>query len=321
MSTYILRRLLTMIPTLIGVSLIVFFSIRFIPGDIVLVLSGARSDVTEEQLDQLRRNLGLDKPLPVQYVDWVGGAVQGDFGNSLKTQRPIANDIASRMPITIQLAMMAALVGLFVGIPAGVIAALRRGTRTELAAQGVALVGLSVPDFWLGTMFLLVASRYFAWYPGAQYVSIFDDVGKNLSIFILPALAVGISLSASLMRITRSALLDVMGSGYIVTARSKGLREAVVLRRHAFKNALIPIITVVGLQLGYLLGGVVIVETVFNLPGVGRYTVQAISDRDYPVVQATVLLITVLVLFISLFVDILYAYVDPRIKYGAARSS
>ncbi len=310
-----------MIPTLIGVSLIVFFSIRFIPGDIVLVLSGARSDVTEEQRDQLRRNLGLDKPLPVQYVEWVGNAVQGDLGNSLKTQRSIATDIRSRMPVTIQLAIMAALVGLFVGIPAGVIAALRRGTRTELAAQGVALVGLSVPDFWLGTMFLLVASRYFAWYPGAQYVSIFDDVGKNLSIFILPALAVGISLSASLMRITRSALLDVMGSGYIVTARSKGLREAVVLRRHAFKNALIPIITVVGLQLGYLLGGVVIVETVFNLPGVGRYTVQAISDRDYPVVQATVLLITILVLFISLFVDILYAYVDPRIKYGSARSS
>jgi peptide/nickel transport system permease protein len=317
-SGYIVRRLLAMIPTLVGVSLIVFFSVRLIPGDIVLVLSGARSDITEEQRDQLRRNLGLDDPAPVQYLNWARDVLQGDLGQSLKTQRSIADDIVSRMPVTIELAILAALVGLFIGIPAGIIAALRRGTRTELAAQGVALVGLSVPDFWLGTMLLLVASRYFGWYPGAQYVSIFDDPGKNLSIFVLPAFAVGISLSASLMRMTRSALLDVMASGYIVTARSKGLREAVILRRHAFKNALIPIITVIGLQLGYLLGGVVIVETVFNLPGVGRYTVQAISDRDYPVVQATVLLITLLVLVISLVVDLLYAYVDPRIKYGGS---
>jgi peptide/nickel transport system permease protein len=317
-STYILRRLLSMIPTLIGVSLIVFFSVRLIPGDITLVLSGTRSDVTEEQRDQLRRNLGLDDPVPVQYAKWAGDVLQGDLGQSLKTQRSIAGDITSRLPVTIELAILAALVGLLIGIPAGIIAALRHGTRTELAAQGVALIGLSVPDFWLGTMLLLVASRYFGWYPGAQYVSIFDDPGKNLSIFILPAFAVGVSLSASLMRMTRSALLDVMGAGYIVTARSKGLRETIVLRRHALKNALIPVITIIGLQLGYLLGGVVIVETVFNLPGVGRYAVQAISDRDYPVIQATVLMITLLVLMVSLVVDILYAYVDPRIKYGSA---
>jgi peptide/nickel transport system permease protein len=309
-----------MFPTLLGVSLIVFFAIRFIPGDIVVVLSGARSDITPEQREQLRSNLGLDQPLLVQYFTWLGEVLRGDLGQSLRTQRSIASDIVSRMPVTIELAVFAALIGLLIGIPAGIIAALRHGTRTELAAQGVALVGLSVPDFWLGTMFLLVASRYFAWYPGSQYVSILDDPSKNLSIFILPALAVGVSLSASLMRITRSALLDVMGSGYIVTARSKGLSHGMVLRRHALKNALIPIITVIGLQLGYLLGGVVIVETVFNLPGVGRYTVQAIADRDYPVVQATVLMITLLVLVISLVVDLLYAYVDPRIKYGGTES-
>lgn len=308
-----------MIPTLIGVSLIVFFSVRLIPGDITLVLSGARSDITEEQRHVLRERLGLNDPAAVQYVKWAGDVLQGDLGNSLKTQRSIASDIVSRLPVTIELAILAALVGLLIGIPAGIIAALRHGTRTELAAQGVALVGLSVPDFWLGTMLLLVASRYFGWYPGAQYVSIFEDSVKNLSIFILPAIAVGVSLSASLMRMTRSALLDVLGAGYIVTARSKGLREAIVLRRHAFKNALIPVITIIGLQLGYLLGGVVIVETVFNLPGVGRYTVQAIADRDYPVIQATVLLITLMVLMISLIVDLLYAYVDPRIKYGSAQ--
>jgi peptide/nickel transport system permease protein len=307
-----------MIPTLIGVSLIVFFSVRMVPGDIVLVLSGTRSDITDEQRAQLRRNLGLDDPAAVQYVKWAGDVLQGDLGKSLKTQRSIVGDIKARLPVTIELAILAALVGLLIGIPAGIVAALRHGTRTELAAQGVALIGLSVPDFWLGTMMLLVASRYFGWYPGAQYVSFFQDPGKNLSIFILPAIAVGVSLSASLMRMTRSALLDVMGSGYIVTARSKGLREGVVLRRHAFRNALIPIITVIGLQLGYLLGGVVIVETVFNLPGVGRYTVQAIADRDYPVIQATILMITLIVLLISLIVDLLYAYVDPRIKYGGA---
>jgi peptide/nickel transport system permease protein len=309
-----------MIPTLLGVSLIVFLFIRLIPGDIVQVLSGARGDVTPEQRELLRRNLGLDRPIAVQYVDWLRGVIQGDLGDSLRTSRAILPDIVSRLPVTLELALLSALIGAAIGIPAGIIAALKRGTRTELAAQTAGLVGLSVPDFWIGTLFLLVASRYFGWYPGARYVSIFDDPGKNLSIFILPAISVGIGLSASLMRITRSSLLDVMGSGYIVTARAKGLGPRVVLFTHAFKNALIPIITILGLQLGYLLGGVVIVETVFNLPGVGRFTIDAISDRDYPVVQAAVLFITLIVLLINLLVDLLYAYIDPRIKYGGEKS-
>jgi peptide/nickel transport system permease protein len=309
-----------MIPTLLGVSLIVFLFIRLIPGDIVQVLSGARGDVTPEQRELLRRNLGLDRPIAVQYVDWLRGVIQGDLGDSLRTSRAILPDIVSRLPVTLELALLSALIGAAIGIPAGIIAALKRGTRTELAAQTAGLVGLSVPDFWIGTLFLLVASRYFGWYPGARYVSIFDDPGKNLSIFILPAISVGIGLSASLMRITRSSLLDVMGSGYIVTARAKGLGPRVVLFSHAFKNALIPIITILGLQLGYLLGGVVIVETVFNLPGVGRFTIDAISDRDYPVVQAAVLFITLIVLLINLLVDLLYAYIDPRIKYGGEKS-
>jgi peptide/nickel transport system permease protein len=309
-----------MIPTLLGVSLIVFLFIRLIPGDIVQVLSGARGDVTPEQRELLRRNLGLDRPIAVQYVDWLRGVIQGDLGDSLRTSRAILPDIVNRLPVTLELALLSALIGAAIGIPAGIIAALKRGTRTELAAQTAGLVGLSVPDFWIGTLFLLVASRYFGWYPGARYVSIFDDPGKNLSIFILPAISVGIGLSASLMRITRSSLLDVMGSGYIVTARAKGLGPRVVLFSHAFKNALIPIITILGLQLGYLLGGVVIVETVFNLPGVGRFTIDAISDRDYPVVQAAVLFITLIVLLINLLVDLLYAYIDPRIKYGGEKS-
>jgi peptide/nickel transport system permease protein len=307
-----------MIPTLLGVSIVVFLFIRLIPGDIVQVLSGARGDVTPEQRELLRHNLGLDRPIAVQYLDWLGNIVRGDLGDSLRTSRSIRSDIASRLPVTLELTLLSAIIGLLIGIPAGIIAALKRGTRTELVAQTAGLVGLSVPDFWLGTLFLLVASRYFGWYPGARYVSIFDDPGKNLAIFILPAFAVGIGLSASLMRITRSSLLDVMGSGYVVTARAKGLRPGAVLFGHALKNALVPIITIIGLQLGYLLGGVVIVETVFNLPGVGRFTIDAIADRDYPVVQATVLMITMVVLLINLLIDLLYAYVDPRIKFSGA---
>ena len=318
MTSYLLRRLALMIPTLLGVSLVVFFFIRLVPGDIVVVLSGARGELSPEQRAALRHDLGLDRSIAIQYLDWLSHAVRGDLGESLKTGRPIGPDIASRLPVTGELALLAALIGAAIGLTTGVIAALRRGTWTDLAAQGTGLIGLSVPDFWLGTLFLLVASRYFGWYPGARYVGILSDAGANLSMFALPALAVGIGLSASLMRITRSALLDVLGAGYVATARAKGLRPSSVLWGHALKNALIPIVTVLGLQLGYLLGGVVIVETVFNLPGIGRFTIDAISARDYPVVQATVLLITVIVLVVNLAVDVLYAVLDPRIKYGAS---
>lgn len=316
MIVYVLRRLALMIPTLLGVSLVVFFFIRLIPGDIVLVLSGARGEISPEQRAALRHDLGLDRSLPVQYMDWLSHTMRGDLGESMMNNRPIGPDIISRLPVTLELAMLAAIIGILIGVTTGIIAALKRGTLTELMAQGLGLVGLSVPDFWLGTIFLLAASRYFGWYPGARYVGLWTDPGANLSIFVLPALAVGIGLSGSLMRITRSALLDVLTTGYVMTARAKGLDPSSVLWRHALKNAMIPIVTVLGLQLGYLLGGVVIVETVFNLPGVGRFTVDAISSRDYPVVQATVLLVTVIVLFINLFVDILYAFLDPRIRYG-----
>lgn len=318
MISYLLRRLALMIPTLLGVSMVVFFFIRLIPGDIIVVLSGARGELSPEQRDILRHDLGLDRPLIVQYFDWLVNALQGDLGTSLKNGREIGPDLLSRLPVTAELALLAALIGAFIGLLTGIIAALRRGTWTELTAQGFGLFGLSIPDFWLGTLFLLAASRYFGWHPGARYVSFFTEPLQNLSMFVLPALAVGIGLSASLMRITRSALLDVLGTGYVTTARAKGLGPRSVLWGHALKNAMIPIITVMGLQLGYLLGGVVIIETVFNLPGVGRFTVDAISSRDYPVVQATVLLVTIIVLFINLLVDILYAFLDPRIKYGAS---
>lgn len=215
-----------MIPTLLGISIVVFLFIRLIPGDIVLILAGARSDIEPAQREVLRHNLGLDRPLVVQYLDWLWGVLRGDLGVSLKTGRPIRHDIVTRLPVTIELTILAMLIGLAIGIPTGIIAALKRGTRTELAAQSAGLLGLSVPDFWIGTLFLLVASRYFGWYPGARYVSFFDDPLANLAIFILPALAVGIGLSASLMRMTRSSLLEVMASGYIVTARGKGLCSA-----------------------------------------------------------------------------------------------
>lgn len=226
----------------------------------------------------------------------------------------------ARLPVTIELAILSAIIGMGIGIPAGIIAAIRRGSGTELAAQGIALLGLSIPDFWLGTMFILIASRYFQWYPGAQYISIREDPVANLTIFLLPAIAVGVGLSASLMRMTRSALLEVLSAGYITTARAKGLRGRTVLFRHALRSALIPVVTVIGLQVGYLMGGVVIVETVFNLPGLGRFVVDAIAARDYPVVQAVVLIVTMVVLLVNLVVDLLYGYLDPRIRYEESGS-
>lgn len=320
MIGYLIRRGGAMIPTLVGISIIVFLLIRLVPGDIVLVLAGARSDLTPEQYESIRQQLGLDRPLVVQYVDWASGVVRGDFGESLRTGRSIGSDIMARLPVTIELAILSAIIGMGIGIPAGIIAAIRRGSGTELAAQGIALLGLSIPDFWLGTMFILIASRYFQWYPGAQYISIREDPVANLTIFLLPAIAVGVGLSASLMRMTRSALLEVLSAGYITTARAKGLRGRTVLFRHALRSALIPVVTVIGLQVGYLMGGVVIVETVFNLPGLGRFVVDAIAARDYPVVQAVVLIVTMVVLLVNLVVDLLYGYLDPRIRYEESGS-
>ncbi len=310
-----MRRLALMVPSLIGVSIVVFLFIRFVPGDVVDLMLGQQAEVGPERAAQIRRMFGLDRPMYVQYVDWAAGVARGDLGVSIRTGRPILPDIMQRLPVTFELALLSALLGIVIGVPAGIVAAVRRGTPAELIAQLISLLGLSTPGFWLGTMIILIASRAFGFFAGATFVSFFQDPVQNLRIFILPALTVGMSLVAALTRYTRSSMLEVLNQEYIVTARAKGLAFKMVVFKHALKNALIPIITVIGLQVGYLLGGVVIIETVFAVPGLGRLIIDAIFQRDYPMVQAVVLLITFAVLFISLIVDVAYAYVDPRIRY------
>lgn len=315
MQRYILRRVAIMVPTLLGISMVVFFSIRLIPGDVVDVMLGQQTSMGPEQAAEIRRLFGLDRPMYIQYADWAWGILRGDFGNSLRTGRPILPDIMLRMPITLELSILSALIALLVAIPAGILAAVRRGSFSALGAQIFSLAGLSIPGFWLGAMLILVSSRYFGFYGGGTYVSIFADPLRNLRTFMLPSVAVGLGLSASLMRYTRSAVLEVLGEDYIRTAKSKGLGQGTVMVRHTLRNALIPIVTVIGLQLGYLFGGVVIIETVFALPGMGRLVLDAILQRDYPMVQAVILFITVIVMMASLVVDVAYAIVDPRLRH------
>lgn len=303
-----------MVPTLIGVSIIIFLAIRLVPGDVVDVMLGQYGNVEPARAAELRRLYGLDRPVYIQYAEWAGGILQGDFGRSLRTGRPILPDILLRVPVTVELAIVSLLIASIVAIPAGIVAAVRRGTSLSLLAQVFSLAGLSIPGFWLGAMFILVSSRYFGFYGGGTYVSPFDDPIGNLRLFFLPSIAVGLSLSASLMRYTRSAMLEVLQQDYIRTARAKGLKDYMVVRRHALKNTLIPVVTVLGLQLGFLMGGVVIIEIVFALPGMGRLVVDAIFQRDYPMVQAVVLLISLIVMLASLLVDVAYSYIDPRLR-------
>jgi peptide/nickel transport system permease protein len=312
---YILRRLLVNVVSLIGVSIIIFLSIRLVPGDVVEVMLAQQGNMGQEQVEQLRQLFGLNRPLHIQYIDWFTHLLQGDFGHSLRTGRPILPDILLRAPVTIELSILSAVFACLLSVPAGIIAAVRRDSPLSLLAQIGSLVGLSVPAFWLGAMVILASSRYLGFYGGGSYTSPFDDLVANLRMFALPSVTVGLSLSAALTRYTRSAMLEILGEDYVRTARSKGLRERRVISRHAFRNALIPVITVMGLQLGFLLGGVVITETVFALPGMGRLVVDAINQRDYPMVQAVVLLITAMVMAASLIVDIVYAYVDPRVRF------
>jgi peptide/nickel transport system permease protein len=312
---YILRRLLVNVISLIGVSIIIFMSIRLVPGDVVEVMLAQQGNMGKEQVEQLRQLFGLDRPLHVQYLDWFADVVRGDLGHSLRTGRAILPDILLRAPVTVELSILSAVFAVVVSIPAGVVAAVRRDSILSLLAQVGSLVGLSVPAFWLGAMAILVSSRYLGFYGGGTYVSPFDDVAANLRMFALPSATVGLSLSAALTRYTRSAMLEILSQDFVRTARSKGLNERRVVFGHAFRNALIPVITVMGLQLGFLLGGVVVTETVFALPGMGRLVVDAINQRDYPMVQAVVLIITAMVMAASLVVDIIYAYVDPRVRY------
>lgn len=310
---YVLSRLLQTAATLLLMSLIVFGALRAIPGDAAIVQLGEFYGLAE--IEALRHEMGLDRPFFVQYGTWLWGALKGDFGRSLRTHQPISEEIGRRVPITLQISLLSLLLSLLIGIPAGLICAAKRGTWLDGMVRVSALVGISLPHFWVGLMLILVFGLTLRWIPSGGYVSLASGIGPYARAMAGPVLTLGTAMAASTMRITRAAMLEVLGQDYIRTGRSKGLRERRVLTLHAFRNALIPILTVIGVQFGFLLAGSVAVETVFTLPGMSRYAVTGVSSRDYPVVMATVMVISLWFMVVNLVVDLLYAAVDPRIRY------
>lgn len=315
MQRYLASRILSLVPVLFGVLTAVFLLIRLIPGDAIQIFLGTQVEMSPEQMAELRRVFGLDKSLAAQYIDYLLRILQGDFGVSLRTGRPILPEILARLPLTVELAMLALVVAVAIALPLGALSGLRRNSWLDVWARVGGLLGLSIPNFWLGTMLILIFSRYLRISIGA-YVPFLRDPLRNLEIMALPAFSLGLAISAVLMRYVRSSVLEVLGQEYVRTARGKGLGEVFVLGRHVLPNALIPVITVAGFQLGYLLGGTVVIEEIFALPGMGRLALNAILQRDYPAVQGVVLVVAVLFMLSNVLVDIMYARIDPRIRYG-----
>lgn len=305
-----------MVLTLIGVSILVFLLLRLIPGSVVDQLLGTESVYSQADANRVRAYFGLDQPVAVQYLRWAGGVVRGNLGDSFRTARPVWDQIREALPITAELSFGALIVALLLGIPTGVAAALRQNRAVDTLTRVGSLIGLSIPSFWQGTMFILIFSIYLQWAPPVAWVSPFVDPWSNLKMMILPAITLGTASAATIQRMTRISMLDVLRQDYVRTARAKGLTERVVVASHALKNALIPIITVVGLELAYLLSGTVVTEEVFDLPGVGRLVLTGIDARDYPVVQGTVLFIAAVFIGLNFLVDLLYAVVNPRIRFS-----
>ncbi len=313
MTAYVSRRLVAIIPVLFGISVLVFLLVRLLPGDTVNLLLGTEG--TPQQAETLRRVLGLDRPVYVQFGDWFSHIVRGDFGVSLRTNRAVLPDLVSRFGVTTQLTLTSMLVALAVAIPLGVASAARPGRVLDAFARVLALVGLSIPNFWLGTILILFFSIVLGWLPQVGFVSLLSNPWLGIQTLLLPSIALGTALAAFVMRMLRSSLLEVLRQDYIRTARAKGLRERSVLYGHAFKNSFIPVLTVIGIQVGYLLGGAVIIENLFSLPGMGDFVLNGIYERDYPVVQGGVLFIALVFSLVNLLVDVLYAWLDPRIRY------
>lgn len=317
MLEYVVWRILLIVPTLVGMSLLVFALIRLVPGDFIEVMLGTqRGMITEKQAQALYQIYGLDKPWPVQYWEWMKSVFSGTGGYSLRTGRAVMVEIMTRFSVTAELTLFSLLIGLTSGLVLGVLSAVKRGHLSDVFVRIGGLVGLSIPKFWLGLMIILVLSFYFRWTPPlGSVVNFTSDPLGNLTQFVFPALTLGLGLAAEVMRISRSAMLEVLYQDYVLTAYSKGLPDCVVLLRHCLRNALIPVTTFVGMQVGYLLGGAVVVESVFSLPGVGRLLLNAVYQRDYPLVQGVVLFIAFNFAVINLLVDVFYSVIDPRIRY------
>ncbi|MBM4198020.1 MAG: ABC transporter permease [Gammaproteobacteria bacterium] len=316
MGQYIIRRLISSIPSLILVSIIIFGLLRLIPGDVVMARLSESGYVTEEDLNRMREQLGLNRNPIVQYFDWAGHAVRGDLGTSLWTSEEVLPTIVGRIGISMQLAGMAMVIAVVIAIPIGVISAVRQNSWVDYASRLFSIMGLSIPDFWIATMLLLFLSLYVGWLPQFGWFVPWEDPSRNLQALIFPALIIGYRFSAVSARMTRSAMLEVMREDYVRTARAKGLRERTVIVRHALRNGLIPVITIMGTQLSFLLGGIVIIEQIFSLPGMGRLTFDAVTHRDYPIVQGSVMTMALIFIIANLAVDLSYALIDPRIRYS-----
>jgi peptide/nickel transport system permease protein len=318
MLRFITHRLLQMVPVLFFVSVIIFSLINLIPGDAARLFLG--EEASPDALVALRHQMGLDRPLPVQYARWIGGMLHGDFGHSFKDNRSVLATVAQKIPVTAELSCMALVIAWTIAIPAGVLAAWRRRTAADYAASAAALTGLSIPNFWLGIMLIYLFAVNLHWLPASGYVPPTQDLGRNLRTLIMPAFVLGIILAAVVMRQLRSSMLEVLSADFVRTANAKGLAAATVLVRHALRNAVIPVITVMGIQLGTLLGGVVITETIFSVPGMGRLAVESIYSRDYPMLEGVVMFSALSVLAVNLAVDILYSVIDPRITLEGGRT-
>jgi peptide/nickel transport system permease protein len=315
LARYFVVRMYSMALTLAGLTVLVFLMLRLIPGTVVEQMIGADAIASPAMVAQLKAFFGLDQPWYLQYGRWIGRLFQGDLGTSWRTGKPVVGLIFERLPVTLELTMLAVVFALALGMPAGVLSAVRRNGALDNITRVGTLLGLSVPVFWQGTMLILFFSLYLRWMPPVVWVDFFTDPRRNLTIMVLPALCLGTAAAANIARTTRACMLDVLRSEYIRTASAKGLARGAVILKHALRNALIPVVTVAGLQMGILLGGTVVVEEVFTLPGVGRLVLWSICQRDYPLTQSTILFIAVMFMSLNLMVDLVYGYLDPRIRY------
>jgi peptide/nickel transport system permease protein len=314
MSRYLARRLALLVPTLLGVTIVVFVLVRLLPGDATtLLLQDARTSSADETA--LRAQLGLDQPVYLQYLTWAGTLLRGDLGQSFKTRNPVTEELASKIPVTAELGLMALVIAAGIAIPIGVISAVRQDTWTDYLARSAAIGLLAIPGFWLGTLVITMPSVWWQWTPPLRYTRLLDDPGKNLVHVIVPALILGLGLAGGLMRLVRTQMLEVLRQDFVRTATAKGLDEQAVVVRHALKNAFIPALTALGLQVSLLVSGTVVLESIFVLPGMGRYLLEAIQARDYPAVQALNLLFATVIVVTNLVVDMLYGWLDPRVRY------
>jgi peptide/nickel transport system permease protein len=323
MYRYLLRRILLVVPTLVGAAALVFLLMRLIPGDICAVrLGGGGSGFSAHALETCHAELGLDRPVVLQFLDFVWGFLRLDFGTSMWSGKPVADEIAARLPISLEIALLATVVAIAIAIPLGTISALKQNTWIDVLVRTVAVAGIATPSFWLGIVVILAVldiTNWISgtpWMPPIEYVPFWQDPLRNLSMAILPALTVGYRYSAVTMRMTRSAMLEVLREDYIRTARAKGLLDRIIINRHALKNALLPVVTLIGIEFAFLIGGLVVTEQVFNLNGIGRLFVQAVQNQDYTLTQALVMLVVAVFVLTNLAVDLLYAWLDPRIRFA-----